>query len=334
MDEHDQIDSRFLTRLTGIGLLTLLATLVVVHFFMTSESAPVVSNTTDATDGGSWYAPDINRLDTSPESKMILYGHELIAHTSNYLGPHGSVQHLTNGMNCQNCHLDAGTRLWGNNYSAVAATYPKYRERSGTIETLDKRINDCMRRSLNGKALDTATREMQAIKAYILWLGHGTTKDQKVKGAGIKDLAYMDRAADPAIGMLIYKDKCQSCHRGDGQGLLQPDRNSYQYPPLWGAHSFNAGAGLYRLSRLAGYVKYTMPYGASSDAPQLTDEEAWDVAAYICSQPRPAMDLSHDWPHLATKPIDHPFGPYADTFSERQHKYGPFGPIAAARKTK
>jgi thiosulfate dehydrogenase len=30
------------------------------------------------------------------------------------------------------------------------------------------------------------------------------------------------------------------------------------------------------------------------------------------------------------KPVDAPYGPYADGFSEQQHKYGPFAPIRAA----
>jgi len=56
-------------------------------------------------------------------------------HTSKYLGPNGTVMQISNGMNCQNCHLDAGTRPWGNNYAAVLTTYPKYRARSGMIKT-------------------------------------------------------------------------------------------------------------------------------------------------------------------------------------------------------
>ncbi|TRZ75539.1 MAG: cytochrome C, partial [Chitinophagaceae bacterium] len=36
----------------------------------------------------------------------------------------------------------------------------------------------------------------------------------------------------------------------------------------------------------------------------------------------------------ATKPVDYPFGPYADTFSEQQHKFGPFEPIVLAKKNK
>ena len=70
-----------------------------------------------------------------------------------------------------------------------------------------------------------------------------------------------------------------------------------------------------------------MPLGATYERSQLTDEEAWDVAACINSQPRPPVDVSRDWPNIAGKPFDHPFGPYTDPFSEQQHKYGPFKPI-------
>jgi thiosulfate dehydrogenase len=173
---------------------------------------------------------------------------------------------------------------------------------------------------------------MQAMKAYILWLGKDMPKGKKAKGAGIKDLPYLKRAADPVAGKNVYAQKCQSCHKKNGDGLFTTEHKSYQYPPLWGAHSYNSGAGLFRLSRLAGYVKYNMPLGSSYDAPELSDEEAWDVAAYINSQPRPSIDLSKDWPKIEGKPADHPFGPYADTFSAAQHKYGPFGPIAEYKK--
>ena len=41
-------------------------------------------------------------LDTNLNGPLIRYGYELIAHTAKYLGPKGTVQHSTNGMNCQN----------------------------------------------------------------------------------------------------------------------------------------------------------------------------------------------------------------------------------------
>ena len=105
------------------------------------------------------------------DGELIWYGHELIANTSIYLGPKGTVMQISNGMNCQNCHLSAGTKPWGNNYGAVFSTYPKFRDRSGSIETIYKRVNDCFERSLNGESLDTGSKEMQAIYAYIKWLG-------------------------------------------------------------------------------------------------------------------------------------------------------------------
>jgi thiosulfate dehydrogenase len=279
-----------------------------------------------------WTAPEVATIADASLREKVLYGKDLIAHTAKYFGPQGTVQKMSNGMNCQNCHLDAGTKPWGNNYGSVAPTYPKFRARSGSLENIYKRVNDCIERSLNGKAIDTLSREMQAIKAYIEYLGSNVEKGKRAVGSGFKDLAFMDRAADPVKGKEVYVGKCQSCHQPDGKGLLQANGSEYTFPPLWGEHSYNDGAGLYRVSNFAKYVKYNMPLGVNHESTQLTNEEAWDVAAYVNSQPRPHKNVPNDWPDISKKPIDHPFGPYADQFSEEQHKYGPFKPIEAARK--
>jgi thiosulfate dehydrogenase len=277
-----------------------------------------------------WVVPDSNQVPHTQEGELIRYGRKLIANTSFYFGPKGKIATITNGMNCQNCHLDAGTRLYGNNYSAVFSTYPKFRERSGTVENIYKRINDCLERSLNGRAIDTNSREMQAIAAYIEWLGKNVPKDVKPAEAGITNIPFLNRAADPAKGKIVYVQKCQRCHGRQGEGLLNVDNSYYTYPPLWGKHSYTTAAGLYRVSRLAGYIKDNMPFGVSHHVPQLSNEEAWDVAAFISSQPRPEKIFEKDWPDISGKPIDHPFGPYTDSFSQTQHKYGPFGPIRKA----
>lgn len=266
-----------------------------------------------------------NKYQIKPEDTLVSYGYELITNTSYYLGPQGKLGALTNGMNCQNCHLEGGTLPWGNNYGAVASTYPKFRARSGSMETISKRVNDCIERSLNGKAIDTNSHEMQAIIAYMKWLGEDVPKGKTPKGAGIKELPEMDRPADPVRGLIVYQQHCQSCHGANGSGQTNGEGYGYTYPPLWGPTSYNSGAGLYRISRLAGYVKYNMPQGiANYQNPVLTDEQAWDVAAYINSQPRPSKDISKDWPDISKKPKDHPFGPFADGQSEAQHKYGPW----------
>jgi thiosulfate dehydrogenase len=274
-----------------------------------------------------WIAPDIESITDPVLKAQVIYGKELIAHTSKYLGPKGSVKPVTNGMNCQNCHLDAGTRTFGNNYGSVASTYPKFRARSGAMEDIYKRVNDCIERSLNGQALDTLSKEMQAIKSYITFLGTNVEKGEKAKGSGLKDLPYLNRSADVAKGKEVYVLKCQSCHIANGEGQMGIAGNEYLYPALWGKNSYNDAAGLFRISNFAKYVKYNMPFGVNHTNPQLSDEESWDVAAFVNSQSRPHKDVPKDWPDKSKKPVDHPFGPYADHFTEQQHKYGPFQPI-------
>lgn len=190
-----------------------------------------------------------------------------------------------------------------------------------------------MERSLNGWALDSNSKEFKAIYTYIKWLGKDVKKGVKPIGSGIEKLPFLDRAANAENGRAIYISKCQSCHGKNGEGQLASDSIEYIYPPLWGAKSFNNGAGLFRISSFAGYIKNCMPFQlASHNAPSLTNEESWDVAAFVISQPRPELDQRHDWPDISKKPVDHPFGPYADAFTEVQHKYGPFKPIVEAQK--
>ena len=277
-------------------------------------------------------APDTATIPRTAAGRQIRYGRELIAHTARYLGPNGSVAHLTNGMNCQNCHLQAGTQGFANNYLAVASTYPKMRARSGTVVGIEQRVADCLERSLNGRAVPDSSREMRAIVAYIRWLGKDIPKGKKVYGTGFMKMPYLDRAADPVIGKAVFAAKCQRCHGPAGQGQPLADDSGYQYPPLWGPASYNDGAGLFRVSNLARYVKAAMPYGATFDHPQLTDAQAWDVAAFVNTQSRPHLHTPQDWPDVSKKPIDYPFGPYADTFSEKQHKFGPYQAIVDAHR--
>ncbi|MBK9338545.1 MAG: hypothetical protein IPM98_19255 [Lewinellaceae bacterium] len=117
-----------------------------------------------------------------------------------------------NGLNCQNCHLDAGAKPWGNNYAAVQSMYPQFRERSGSEETIAKRINDCFERSLNGQPLDTTSREMLAIKTYIAWLGQSIPTKVKPKGSGLWAPEMLNRPADPVRGEAVYVAKCQIRH--------------------------------------------------------------------------------------------------------------------------
>ncbi|HEY9004185.1 MAG TPA: c-type cytochrome [Mucilaginibacter sp.] len=274
-----------------------------------------------------WIIPDTSEITDPEEAKLIKYGRSLIINTSYYFGPRGVIAHKSNGLNCQNCHLNAGTKLDGNNFSLTAVGYPRFKERSGSVETIVKKVEDCFERSLSGSRIDSNSREMKAFVTYLTWIGKNVKKGTKPVGSGIEELAFLDRPADTAIGRAVYVSKCRVCHGKNGEGLLNASGTAYTYPPLWGEHSYNIGASIYRLSKFAGFVKHNMPYNADKNA-QLTTDQAWDVAAFVNSQPHPYKNMNTDWPKLATKPYDYPFGPYADSqFSKDQRKYGPFGPI-------
>jgi thiosulfate dehydrogenase len=278
-----------------------------------------------------WNAPDSNTIPHDEYGELIRYGKKLISHTARYMGPKGTINRNSNGMNCQNCHLDAGTRAWAGNFGGVASNYPRFSDRRGSFETINQRITDCFERSMNGKAPDSTSLEMKAMNAYIRWLGKNVKKGKKPPGTGLELLSYIERPADPGKGKLVYIQKCQRCHGTNGEG--QPDSASgYLYPPLWGEHSYNTAAGLYRLSKFAGFIKDNMPFGSSYSNEQLSNEEAWDLAAFVNTQPRPVKKFKQDWPNILLKPVDLPEGPFVDSFPSIQHKYGPFTPIAKAKK--
>ncbi len=271
-----------------------------------------------------WTGAGPYQIPTDSSGNIIRYGYLLISNTAQYLGPKGSISHSTNGMNCQNCHLDAGTKPWGNNYGAVASQYPKIRARSGKLESIEMRVNDCLQRSLNGLTLDCNSKEMRSIVAYIKWLGKEVPRGEKPKGAGIQDLPFLSRAADPFKGQQYYTINCAKCHGIKGDGMPALNGIGFTYPPLWGRNSYNDGAGIYRLSRFAGFIKNNMPNPVNYHHPAISNEVAWDIAAFVNSQPRPHKDQSMDWPDINKKTIDCPMGPYADSLSEKQHKFGPF----------
>jgi thiosulfate dehydrogenase len=259
------------------------------------------------------------------------YGRRLITDTSRLMGPdHDDPSRRRTGirMACASCHLGAGTEPGTLSLLQSAAVYPRFSGRDGGVRDLVDRINGCMTRSMNGRELERDSPEMVAMVAYITSLGDVRAAMGEGLRAVHEPAAFKTppRAADLPSGERVFRERCAICHGADGAGLqATPDRaDGYVFPPLWGSDSFNDGAGMHRVLTAARFIKAKMPLGEAT----LTDDQAFDVAAYINSKPRPQMaNLDRDYPDRSTKPIDGPYGPYADDFPVEQHRVGPFPPI-------
>ena len=286
-----------------------------------------------------WVVPDIDKLADDDWGRTVRYGRDLIAKTASLIGPEVSDpahRFAGNNLNCQSCHLEAGTKEFGLPFVGVYADFPNYRARSGTVGTIEDRIQGCMVRSMNGKSLPADSREMTAIVAYLKFLSSGRPVGAPTHGRGAGRMPELTRAADPVHGQAVYAQNCAACHGDQGQGQRAGavgDAQGYVTPPLWGPDSFNDGAGMTRLINAANFVHNNMPNGVTWQAPALSTEDAWDVAAFVDSQPRPhKAQLDRDFPNRLQKPVDAPYGPYVDGLDPAQHKLGPFQPIRDAIK--
>ena len=274
---------------------------------------------------------DDNGAEAYPPEATEEYGRRLLRDTALYIGPNHDdpgMRYSGTNMACASCHLEIGTKHGTLSLLPSAPKYPRDSGRDGGVRDLRDRINGCMQRSMNGQPLPRDSVEMMAMERYILGLNDqyeamGDTRRLSDEQPGFVE---PDRAASVEAGAVVYENRCQVCHGADGLGLLataEPARG-YLFPPLWGPDSFNNGAGMNRVLTAARFIKARMPLGQAD----LSDGEAFDVAAYINSHPRPEKsNLEVDYPDRTRKPIDSPYPPYADDFPHEQHKYGPFRPI-------
>ena len=284
-----------------------------------------------------WTVPEIGALPNNANGRLVRRGRDLITATYAYIGPEvadRAKRFAGNNLACGNCHLQAGTKKFGIPLFGLFGEFPRYSARSGVPMTIEDRLNSCMTRSMNGRALPVGAPEMQAMVAYIKFLSTGVAPGQLLPAMGTGKMPELDRPADPVRGERGYANACLTCHGPNGAGIrrsLPTTDLGYMVPPLWGSDSFNDGAGMARLITAANFLHFNMPHGVDYLNPQLSPEHAWDIAAYVISQPRPhKAGLDKDFPDPLEKPVDTPYGPYADGFSEQQHKYGPFAPIRAA----
>jgi thiosulfate dehydrogenase len=309
------------------------AVLIAVGWFSASVPASIAQDATSPHQPV-WAVPEVGALPNNQNGRLVRRGRDLVTATYAQIGPQMSdpaKRYAGNSLACSNCHLQAGTKMFGLPIFGLFGEFPHYSARSGAEITIEDRVNACMARSMNGRPLPASAPEMAAIVAYVKFLSRGVAPGEQLPGLGAGHMPDLDRAADPERGRQVYATSCSDCHNAEGTGYLRewPVTNpGYMIPPLWGPDSFNDAAGMSRLVAAANFVHFNMPSGTDYLYPRLSQEDAWDVAAYLVSQPRPhKADRDKDFPDLLDKPVDTPYGPYADSFSEQQHKYGPFAPI-------
>lgn len=229
-------------------------------------------------------APPDSAIPDGPTGTAIRRGQQLFLHTRA-----NAENHVGNGLSCSNCHLDAGRRPNASPMWAAWGAYPAYRAKNDQINTMEDRIRDCFTYSMNapasrsGKAPPPADPIYRDLQMYFFWLAKGAPTGVDLPGKGFIDLKPTTLGHDPVRGAKVFAQSCAACHGADGQGQRDPSGSS-AFPPLWGAMSFNWGAGMGKVANAAAFIKANMPLGQEYS---LTDQQAWDVAAYIDSRERP-----------------------------------------------
>lgn len=281
---------------------------------------------------------DTSKIPNDKFGEAVRYGKELMDRTAYFIGPDGvNGRYLGNKMNCSNCHQNAGTKPYSFNLVTTFQNYPQYRAREGKVLTIAERVNNCITHPHLGTPLPLDGKEMVAFISYFKWLSDSSGISKTTPGVQNVQIPFPERAASSLKGQEIYKLHCSRCHGADGEGIMQANDETYIYPPLWGSKAYQPGSSMHRVIKMAQWLVSNMPYTlASHDKPFLKADEAFDVAAFINNDSihaRPPVK-EYQYPYFEEKAIDYDRGPFRDSFSESQHKYGPYQPIIDYWKSK
>lgn len=231
-------------------------------------------------------AQALQGLPPGPLGQAIQRGHDMMMNST---ASAEAKPYIGNALSCSSCHINAGDTTAPGNLNDSASKFPAYSAREGAVITLEDRIANCFMRSMNGMRPGTDNPVVVDMTAYINWLDKGkpvgTPPAPPAKPSPYPAMLKAAIPADVTAGATLFKGNCAACHGADGGGLGG-------FPPLWGPKSYNAGAGLANIVKLAGWVKGNMPLGN----PYFTPQQAFQVALYIDTRPRPDFVLSKHLP--------------------------------------
>jgi thiosulfate dehydrogenase len=222
-----------------------------------------------------WQPP--HAIPTGALGDSIRYGALLFDETPTY-----AAQNTPSKISCSSCHAEGGIQPFASPVVGLPALFPMFNARAGHTITLKDRIEECFVRSENGIPLETDGPEMQALVHYIEWLSTLPHDMKPFVGRGLISLPTAP-APNPTHGAAIYVSQCAGCHGANGEGRTL-------FPPLWGPRSFNDGAGMHGLPKLAAFIQHNMPQNRMGI---LSPADAYDVAAFIHAQPRPAFNTAY-----------------------------------------
>ena len=196
--------------------------------------------------------------------------------------PKYAPKYTGNRLSCNDCHLQSGTASLAAPMVDLAGLFPMFNKRAGHVISLQNRIQECFTRSEAGAPPPEDSDVMRALVAYIGWLSRDGVMGKAYKGRGLVKLAAL--TGDPVEGQAIYSAQCAACHGSDGAGVPPV------LPALWGPNSYNDGAGMNKPAKMAAFVIYNMPQNHPGT---LTPQQAYDVAAFVYSKPRPKFNQAY-----------------------------------------
>ena len=241
----------------------------------------------DLAKGAAYFQPPSRTERPDDEfGKMVAMGESIFGNTYSH---ERSGKYVGNTQVCEGCHLDAGRLADSAPLWAARINYPAYRKKNDEVNTLVEPLQGCFKYSMNAQASElgtvpsTESRTIRALLSYMHWLATGApVGDKDIPGRGYPKLSQTADGFDPERGAVVYAEHCAICHGEHGEGGYAG--TEMVFPPLWGEHSYNWGAGMHRIDTAAAYIKANMPLG---NYLALTDQQAWDVAAFINSHERP-----------------------------------------------
>jgi thiosulfate dehydrogenase len=275
---------------------------------------PAATDAAAGFDEAAWTPPAESDIPDDSLGASIRRGLHLLRFT-----PESLPQFATSAMRCTSCHQQDGVKLSAGSLTGVYSRFPQYLNRTGAVIGLTDRINYCFTRSLAGNALPSGSREMTDILAYLAFISRDVPSGVHLSTASMPKMP-VELEGDAGRGRELYVQKtCNACHGADGEGVGP-------LPPLWGQRSFAIGASMARIERAASFIYHNMPQSAPGS---LTHQEAWDLAAYVTSQPRPdSPGKEDDWP-LGGSPKD---VPYDLKSGHRAHRPPPLLPRATPER--